>query len=956
MAESAVIFLLNKLSNLVETEFQLLNGVWQEIACLRGELERIRDLLKDADEVEETSDDQGLKVWIKQVREVTHDAEDVVDEFILVHAHHHLVGGEVLSGCLYKLSCCVKSLKSQYRIALQLQRVNGRIRDIYAAHKRLCLSFSVSLRGSCFTPSGETWHDRREDALFLADNDVVGIDKPKRQLVEWLINGGSEREVIGVTGMGGIGKTTLVKKVYDDFKVEKNFKIHAWITVSQPFNKNELLKDMIQNLSYVIKRAIPEGMENMNYEELITIIKNMLKERRYLIVFDDLWNLYEWEAVKYALPNSKNGSKVMITTRKDDVALNSCKDFKGKVYNLMPLSQDVSWELFCRKAFAGNPCPPYLFEICKDILRKCEGLPLAVVALSGVLAKKDTWRIDEWDMIRRCLGVEIQGNDKLEDLKKVLSLSLNDLPYYLKSCFLYLGIFPEGYLIKRMTLIRLWIAEGFIEAKEGRTLEEVAQDYLNDLLNRNLMQVAGMTTDRRVKFYRIHDLLREIIISKSRDQNFAVIVKEQTTTWPGRVRRLSIHTSLPNVQDIRLGSHLRSLFMFGVVEKSSLHTLFQGSFMLLRVLDFQRAPLKTFPVEVADMFYLKYLSLRKTKVKTIPRYIRKLQNLETLDLKKTCVTQLPIEILQLHKLRHLLVYHFKVESYADFYSKFGFKAASGNIGSLQSLQKLCFIEACHDCNMILRELGKLNQLRRLGIMKLRRQDGKVLCLSIERLKNLRSLSITSTEENEVIDLQQLSSPPQFLERLYLTGRLEELPSWIPSLHGLVRLFLKWSLLRDDPLVHLQDLPNLVHLELLQVYDGETLCFKAGKFKKLTLLGLDKFDKLKCVQVEEGALPCLEKLVIHRCNMLWSVPFGIEHLTKLKVLTFFDMPDKLIMKLQPDGNGEDHWKVKHVTEVYSAYWRDGSWDVYSIDSFRERQSKQPPGIVMGSHDLRTLWKV
>ncbi|KAH7514838.1 hypothetical protein FEM48_Zijuj11G0132900 [Ziziphus jujuba var. spinosa] len=430
MAESAVIFLLNKLSNLVETEFQLLNGAWQEIACLRGELERIRDLLKDADEVEETSDDQGLKVWIKQVREVTHDAEDVVDEFILVHAHHHLVGGEVLSGCLYKLSCCVKSLKSQYRIALQLQRVNGRIRDIYAAHKRLCLSSSVSLRGSCFTPSGETWHDRREDALFLGDNDV---------------------------------------------------------------------------------RAIPEGMENMNYEELITIIKNMLKERRYLIVFDDLWNLYEWEAVKYALPNSKNGSKVMITTRKDDVALNSCKDFKGKVYNLMPLSQDV-------------------------------------------------------------------------------------------------------------------------------------------------------------------------------------------------------------------------------------------------------------------------------------------------------------------------------------------------------------------------------------------------------------------------------------------------------------LFLKWSRLRDDPLVHLQDLPNLVHLELLQVYDGETLCFKAGKFKKLTLLGLDKFDKLKCVQVEEGALPCLEKLVIHRCNMLWSVPFGIEHLTKLKVLTFFDMPDKLIMKLQPDGNGEDHWKVKHVTEVYSAYWRDGSWDVYSIDSFRERQSKQPPGIVMGSHDLRTLWKV
>lgn len=756
--------------------------------------------------------------------------------------------------------------------------------------------------------------------------------------------------------MGGIGKTTLVKKVYDDFEVKKNFKIRAWITVSQPLTKNELIKDMVQNLSYARKRAIPEGMESMNFEELIMIIKNMLQKRRYLIVFDDLWNIYEWEAVKYALPNSKNGSKVMITTRKDDVASNSCIDFKGKVYNLIPLSQDVSWELFCRKAFAGNSCPPYLFEICKDILRKCEGLPLAVVALSGVLATKDTRRIDEWDMIRRSLGVEIQGNDKLEDLKKVLSLSFNDLPYYLKSCFLYLGIFPEGYLIKRMRLIRLWIAEGFVEAKEGRTLEEVAQDYLNELLNRNLMQVAGRTTDRRVKFYRIHDLLREIIISKSRDQNFAAIVKEQTTTWPERVRRLSLHTSLSNIQHIWSGSHLHSLFMFEMVEKSSLHALFRGSFRLLRVLEFRRAPLKTFPIEVTDLFYLKYLSLRKTKVDTIPRYIRKLQNLETLDLKKTCVTQLPIEILQLHKLRHLLVYHFKIESYADFYSKFGFKEVSGNIGSLQFLQKLCFIEANQDCNMTLRELGKLNQLRRLGIMKLRKQDGVVLCLSIERLTNLRALSITSTEENEVIDLQHLSSPPQFLERLYLTGRLEELPSWIPSLHGLARLFLKWSRLRDDPLVHLQDLPNLVHLELLQVYDGDTLCFKAGKFKKLKLLGLDKFDKLKCVQFEKGAMPCLKKLVIHRCNMLWSVPFGIEQLRKLKALEFFDMPDELIMKLRPDGNGEDHWKVKHVPEVNSAYWRDGGWDVYSIDSFGERESKQPPGKVMRCHDLRTLWKV
>lgn len=196
--------------------------------------------------------------------------------------------------------------------------------------------------------TGNTWHDRREDALFLNDDDLVGIDQSKRQLIKWLINGGSDCELVGVSGMGGIGKTTLVKKVYDDVEVAKNFKTRAWITVSQPFNRKELLRDVIQNLSYVIKRPVPEGMENMSNDAMVMIIKKMLEKRRYLIVFDDLWNMYEWEAIRFALPSSKNGSRVMITTRKDNVASQSCLEFKGKVYYLMPLSQDESWVLFCK--------------------------------------------------------------------------------------------------------------------------------------------------------------------------------------------------------------------------------------------------------------------------------------------------------------------------------------------------------------------------------------------------------------------------------------------------------------------------------------------------------------------------------------------------------------------------------------------------------------------------------
>lgn len=777
---------------------------------------------------------------------------------------------------------------------------------------------------------------------------------PKKQLIGWLIKGCPGRRVISVTGMGGMGKTTLVKKVYDDPEVIKHFKACAWVTVSQSCEIEELLRDLAQKLFSEIRRPVPEGLESMHSDKLKMIIKDLLQRRRYLVVFDDVWHMHEWEAVKYALPNNNCGSRIMITTRRSDLAITSSIESKGKMYNLQPLKEDEGWELFCRKTFQGHSCPSYLIDICEYILRKCEGLPLAIVAISGVLATKDKRRIDEWDMICRTLGAEIQVNGKLDNLKTVLCLSFNDLPYYLKYCFLYLSIFPEDYLIQRMRLIRLWIAEGFIEAKEGKTIEDVAEDYLKELLNRNLIQVAETTPDGRVKTLRVHDLLREIIIMKSKDQKFAAIVKEQNVAWPEKIRRLSLHSVLPNGQQQRSVSQLRSLLMFGVTGALSLGKLFPGGFKLLSVLDFQDTPLKKFPVAVVDLYHLRYLSLRNTQVRMIPgRILGKLQNLETLDLKNTFVTELPADILKLKKLRHLLVYQFKVKGYAQFYSKCGFKCPP-EIGNLQSLQRLCFVEANEGCGMIIRQLRELTQLRRLGITKLREEDGKAFCLSIERLTNLHALSVTSEGENKLIDLTLLSSPPPFLQRLYLSGRLQELPSWIPSLHSLARLFLKWSCLKHDPLIYLQDLPNLAHLELLQVYDGDTLHFRCGKFQKLKVLGLDKFDGLNQVIVGKGAMPYLETLSIGRCESLKKVPSGIQHLTKLKVLEFFDMPDELTKRICPHGPGKDYWKVSHIAEVYSTYMTDGGWDVYALDSFRDCSPRS--GTVMRSHERRTPWKV
>uniref|UniRef100_A0A803PKN7 Disease resistance protein RPM1-like n=1 Tax=Cannabis sativa TaxID=3483 RepID=A0A803PKN7_CANSA len=905
MAENVVCFLLDNLSAQLVDVFWLLSGVRAEVQYIVDELERIKGFLRVADAMEDN--DIQLKVWVKQVRDVAYDIEDSLDEFNFCFSHYyHGCGFHPL---LPKLIYFVKNLGARCRIGLEIQVFKSRVEIISNGYQRYHIGRSGSSSGGLFRGRLAS----QGDALLLEEADLVRISEPKRQLIEWLTRNDSGRQVVSVVGMGGLGKTTLVKQVHEDPRVKKRYKIHTWITVSRSFKTKNLLKDVINQIFRVIRKPVPPEVSTMNNDLLKESIKDLLKQRRYLIVLDDVWQLKAWDSIKLALPrNEKYGSRVVITTRNAEIASASCVEINDWIYNFEPLGENESWDLFCMKAFYfhGGLCPPHLEETCRLILKKCGGLPLAIVAIGAVLGAKDMASKNEWSILYHSIGPEIEENYNLDSMKRVLSLSFNDLPYYLKSRFLYLSIFPALQNIETMRLIRLWIAEGFVVEKEGKTLEEVAEGYFKELLDRGLVQVAETTNDGRIKSCHVHDLLREIAILKSKDQDFAEIAKEQDSIW------------------------------------------------LLKVLDLRGASLESFPKEIVKLIHLRYLSLRNTKVNHIPSSIKKLQNLETLDLKQTYVIELPIEILSLKQLRHLLAYRYEIESCAHFDSKYGVKVPLG-IGSLQSLQKLCFIKANQGNGTLMIDLGKMKQLRRLGIVKFRERDGIALCSSIEKLTKLCSLSITSEQKENVIDLQQISSAPESLQRLYLAGRLEKLPHWINSLQNLALLLLKWSRLKEDPLVHLQNLPKLVHLEFLQVYDGDNLHFKEGGFPKLKLLGLDKLDRLQSVTMDNGVMPKLEKLVIQRCKLLKNVPTGIEHLSNLKVIEFFDMPDELVMKLRPDV-GIDYEKIAHVPAVYSSYWIDGGWDVYSIERFSERESSQPGTAAAAAERMRdqrsTVWKV
>ncbi|KAI8010350.1 Disease resistance protein RPM1 [Camellia lanceoleosa] len=927
MAETAVFHLLANFAPFLQQEANLLIGVREEIEYIRDEFDRMTAFIRVADAMEENNPE--LKVWVKQVREAAYDIGDVLELYMLRLGHCHGAG---FRGFLRKVSCFIKTLKARHQIASEVQRMKSRVIDISKGHQRYHDRYGTLERGSSSRSSclNTACHDYRGDALLLDESELVGIDKPKSQLIRWLVHEDPRLKVFSVSGMGGLGKTTLVKKVFDDAVVNNHFQSHVWITVSESFKIEVLLKGIIKQLFEEIKQPVPQGMDNMDTNSLKGIINAFLQQKRYVLVFDDVWDIHAWQSFRYVFPIGNCGSRVVLTTRNADLASIASTEYYGVVYNLQPLPPEESWTLFCTKTFMENSCPSHLERLSKAILNRCGGLPLAIVAISGLLSTKDKSSVDEWDKIYRSLGAELQGNDKLLSMNKILSLSYIDLPYYLKFCFLYLSVFPEDCLIDHWRLIRLWVAEGFVESKAGMTIEEVAEGYLNELINRSLVQVAEMRNDGRVQKYRIHDLWREIIVSKSGEQNIVTLAGEQSRVWPEKVRRLSINNHWKYTQQTKRFTRLRSLLMFNATDSMSKFSMLASSnhgLQLLTVLDLKGALLETFPNEVLKLIQLRYLSLRRTNVKVIPKSIGKLQNLETLDLKDTYVTELPDDILKLQQLRHILLYRYKKDFVPGicFQHNYGFKAPT-EIGSLSSLQKLCSIEANHDNGTILLgEVGKLTQLRKLRIEKLRNEDGRVLCSSLEKLSNLRSLFVRATGEDKIIDLDSLSSPPQLLRTLCLVGTLLKVPHWIPSLHSLARLHLEWSKLRDvDPLESLQDLPNLVELRLLQTYEGAELCFKAGGFQRLVMLYLRGLKGLRWVKVEAGSMPHLEELIIQKCELEEELPSGIEHLTNLKSLDLVDMSDGLISSLNRDLEREYNWKIAHIPKVWIGDTKLGYW--------------------------------
>ncbi|RQO89965.1 hypothetical protein POPTR_005G035400v4 [Populus trichocarpa] len=908
MAESAVSLVVDKLLPLLTQEVKLLKGVHDELVGVKDELEVIRAFLKDADsKAGKEGIGEGVKVLVNQIREEAHHIEDVIDDYMLHVARHP----DNRHGLLRHIASLIKTFSSRHEIASEIKDIKSSLLDIKNRSQTFHFISSNQGASSSNSNAGRGLMDHpRLSSLFIEEAELVGIESPRDELISYLLSGVSQRTVIAVVGMGGVGKTTVAKKVYDNHRVKEHFQYHAWITVSQSYDKRELLRSILKRFYEVKNGLFPDRIVTMEEEELIKEIREYLGQERYLVVFDDVWEIGFWGNMEHALLDHDNGSRILATTRNEDVANFSRGSSLVHVYHIEPLPQKEAWELFCNKAFRSEfkgQCPKDLEELSQDIVRRCGGLPLAIVAVSGLLATKEK-SILEWKKFLSGLGGSAMVSDPyIDSVTNILSLSYGDLPYHLKSCFLYFGMFPEDFSIVHGRIIRLWVAEGFVEEKPGMTLEDVGEEYFIELVRRNLVQVDEVFHGVPLTCH-VHDMVRDVILSKSEELSFCH-VSSSCSTFQGIARHLSISNRGSNTPKSSTKSQTRSIMVFDEVklQKATIQVIL-AKFKLLTTLDFENCPIDHLPKELGNLLHLRYLNLRNTKVAKLPKSIRKLHNLESLDLRYSFVEELPVKISNFPKLRHLLAEDKKTRALK----------IKGSIKHLEFLQTLSKINVDDNVSLINDGLQVSTELKTLGIRNLKREHGRYLCTALEKMTHLRLLLVCSINPtNEVLELQSMSSPPLELRSIWLEGQLERLPNWISKIHNLAELRLSFTNLKDDSFEVLQALPNLNRLGLVCAYNGEKMHFEGGGFQKLKSLYLVGLSNLKEMLIDEGALPLLEKLQMGPCPKLKEVPSGFKYLRYLKDLSFTGMTNEFTQRLSQ----QESEKVRHVPIIQY----DGTYD-------------------------------
>ncbi|XP_078158847.1 disease resistance protein RPP13-like [Carex rostrata] len=888
MAE-AVISVLVKLADILRENVREVQAVRGQIEQVQKELHLIEALLKDVDSKGTRND--VVTVWLNQVREIANRIATAIDTFwVKIEAKNHADSSNWLVRPFKK----AKRNYETYMLGLhdELEKIIEELNRLYQRRTDLRIEDLGAI----------------DDVDDVDDPEVVGLEDDQAKIIDQLLNSSiSRRTVLSIVGTGGLGKTTLAQKLYNSDKLEGQFDFRAWQSISQTYNLNELLREILYKVRPDMKRKDPP----IAHKDLPVKLKNyFLNGKRYLIILDDVWDINLWGQLKKALPEMYNASRVIITTRSLDVA--KAADCNTKPYKLRYLRQDEGLALLFRNAFQQHVqpenYPAHLLDVANGLTKRCGGLPLALVVLGGILTRRDR-NYTAWNMLYET--IDWHDKDGIQ-CSQVLARSYEDLPRYLKDCFLYFAAFPEDYKISGVHVTRMWMAEGFIPKNGAGTVDDKSEKCLEELVERCLIQVTKKSWNGYCKYCNMHDLLRDLAITKAKEENFFTVFSKEgedvNQLSAIKPRRAALQFSTLT-QDGVYSENTRSLLCFGFGRYSSKDCGFSklnySGFSVLRVLTLQSVDMRQFTQRQwpKGLVHLRYLGLRNCQ---IPNDLFKkfsFYNLETIDLKGSISERFIVLDVLIPTLKHV---------YGNW--GFDFRLKWDQHRNLQTLKHV-------NIETGIGELACCINLRTLVIHFQGSRDNE---RALQMWQNFKAV-LRRTEQLVYLDILQGGGMLPFggTTDLPCHGKIQNLNlegEWmryicVPSVEmfppNLTKLTLQWSKLEEDPMPILEKLLSLRILHLgIDSYLGTKLICSTGGFPNLEKLELSVLADLCHWDIKEGAMPVLRHLIIHNCERLNALP-ELQKVLTLQELVVNWPSHELRESMQGD---EDLHKIHHIPFV------------------------------------------
>jgi Leucine-rich repeat (LRR) protein len=914
---------------------QLLWGVEYELQSVRNTVSKIKDVLPDAGEKQARNPE--VRDWLGKLSDAIYDADDLLDGICAEPIRREISTHDKKGKKVRIFFSKSNQILYRFKMVDKIKAIRERLDTINKAAG----AFHFEVRPVETRVGGNRARDTTHS--FVRADAVVGREDDRDAVIHRLVDLNVEENVLilPIVGVGGLGKTTLAQLIFNNETITKHFELKMWVYVSDTFHVKNIVEKILQS-------ATKKKQETVEMDTLVGDLRKEIDGKRYLLVLDDMWNEdhEKWSHLKEVLLGGARGSRILVTTRNESVARTIHKESVARIigtvqsYSLTGLNKDASWSLFKEKAFEGGQEPENssIVALGREILEKCLGVPLAIRKVGSSLYFSNSER--EWLSFK---------NNELSKISR--EVSYDQLPPHLKHCFAYCSLFPKDYMIDKSTLIKLWMAQGFVKSKEqNRCLEDVGDEYFMDLLRISFFQEAEMDEFGNIIGCKIFGLMHDLAISVA--GSLITTLDDNSRNFDEKTRHVScgcdmnISSVVPTLLD-KTSTIRTFLFLGGDYFRSEMNcdaTIF-SSFKFLRVLHLRN--LDFVPSSIGKLKYLRYLDLsRNYKIEKLPDSITRLQHLQTLRLSECeSLKELPRDIKKLVNLRHLELDGCKSleELPRDIKKLINLRHLEidecghltympRGLGQLTNLQKLSrfVVHSSHSDSGGLKELNRLNNLKgKLVIENLEHGEGLASEYEAANLKDKEHLDALhlhwssqgyvndSDVSNDELSLEAFR-PPQNLKLFCLEKyRGSSLPIWLLSLTNLVRFELLWCT-KCQYLPELSQLPSLKYLVLTSldameyISDGGDRNEKIPFFPSLKEISLSCCHNLKgwwrhssvdvnsnshnSIEIMEHRLlhsfPLLSRLSIQHCPMLTSMPMFpyLEEMLDLK-----DASSKLLQK-------------------------------------------------------------